>query len=721
MEFLDFETITLLAASGILSNIGKILSVGLGLGLVIFLHELGHFAVAKWCDVHVERFSIGIGPIIWSRQKGETEYALSALPFGGYVKMLGQDDMDPNQMTSDEIAENPRSYSSKKVWQRMAIISAGVIMNVITGFMFFALAYRFGVVELVAMVGGVSPGSPAWEAGIEEGDVITEINGDRILNFTDINQAIVLSSGPIQIEGQHADGEKFTKTIVPRHNNTTRVIGIGPAMTSRFAKEAAELPSLSMPGLPSEKASQPFLPGDNIVAMNGRPIQFFHEMVDATARMASEEIVYTIERPAPNSVDPETSRPPETLEITVPPMQMKSLGLWMAIGPVTAVAKDSIAEKAGLKLGDQIIAVNELVVGKDIDPLRLPNWFAEQAGTEVTVTVKRQTDDGKADVPLTMTPDDSPGWANAPRKITHPLPISAIGAGFHVQPWIAHVVPGSEAARAEPALQVDQKIWKIALKKPESEKEAPAQSSGLSAFLRRIAEAIGLAKADKVEKADEIDFEKERARLEDSEAGDINWAWVFFEIQRMPDRQVQLFVSPGTENNDGFDTLLKEREFVEDWYLPLRGIPGFEQHVYIEKADSVTSAVSLGLYQTKRSGVSIFLTLKSLFAGDLSVRAFSGPLGILKIGYLVADNGITQLLKFLGFLSINLAILNFLPIPVLDGGHMVFLIWEAVTRRKPSPQVVGYAHGIGLIFIISLFIFVLYLDIFVNRLGFGGS
>lgn len=702
MEFLDFETFTLLAASDILSNIGKILSVGLGLGLVIFFHELGHFAVAKWCDVHVERFSIGIGPIIWSRQKGETEYALSALPFGGYVKMLGQDDMDPNQMTSDEIAENARSYSSKKVWQRMAIISAGVFMNVITGFLFFALAYRFGVVELVAMVGGVSPGSPAWEAGIEEGDVVTAINGDRILNFTDINQAIVLSSGPIRMEGQHADGEKFTKTIVPKQGKTTRIIGIGPAMTSKFAKEAAELPALSMPGLPSEKASQPFLPGDNIVAMNGRPIQFFHEMVDATARMASEEIVYSVERPVAGSEDSEQPGSPEMLEITIPPMQVKSTGLWMAIGPVTAVAKDSIAEKAGLKLADQITAVNDLVIGKDIDPLRLPNYFAQQAGSAMTVTVKRQTDDGKVDVTLTMTPDDSPGWSNPPRNITQPLPIPAIGAGFHVQPWIARVVPGSEAALAEPAFKVDQKIWKIELRHPDSN--------------NIVTDAFGDEPAPY-----EIDFQKERAKLEDSEAGDINWAWVFAEIQRAPNRQLNLFVSPAAESNNGFATLLKKREFVEDWYLPLRGIPGFEQHVYLEKADSVPSAVSLGLYQTKRSGISIFLTLKSLFAGDLSVRAFSGPLGILKIGYLVADNGITQLLKFLGFLSINLAILNFLPIPVLDGGHMVFLIWEAVTRRKPSPQVIGYAHGIGLIFIISLFIFVLYLDIFVNRLGFGGS
>jgi membrane-associated protease RseP (regulator of RpoE activity) len=79
-----------------------------GAGLVIFFHELGHFAVAKWCDVNVERFSIGFGPILWSFKRGETEYALSLIPFGGYVKMLGQDDMDATQMTNEEIAQDPQ-------------------------------------------------------------------------------------------------------------------------------------------------------------------------------------------------------------------------------------------------------------------------------------------------------------------------------------------------------------------------------------------------------------------------------------------------------------------------------------------------------------------------------------------------------------------------------------------------------------------------------------
>ena len=115
MEDLAFQMIAATEFSAVFTKILNVLSVVLGLGLVIFFHELGHFAVAKWCNVHVERFSIGIGPIFWSRQKGETEYALSVLPFGGYVKMLGQDDMDPNQMTSSEIRSEERRVGKECV------------------------------------------------------------------------------------------------------------------------------------------------------------------------------------------------------------------------------------------------------------------------------------------------------------------------------------------------------------------------------------------------------------------------------------------------------------------------------------------------------------------------------------------------------------------------------------------------------------------------------
>lgn len=699
MELLDLDVITFLTTSAWLGKIGNVLSVVLGLGMVIFFHELGHFAVAKWCDVNVERFSIGIGPIIWSRQKGETEYALSLLPFGGYVKMLGQDDMDPNQMTSDEIAENPRAYSSKKVWQRMAIISAGVIMNVITGCLFFATAFFFGVIETVPMVGTVHPGSPAWVAGAQQGDLVTAINGSTVKNFTDITQEIVLSDGPVELQGTSANGQAFTRTIMPRQGKVVRTVGMGWSMTSKLSDKIQEDKSLSMPGMPSERASEPFERGDKITAMNGQPIEYFHDMISATARMASEEIEYTVERAVPTAEGSEAAstetQQTKTLKIKVPPVNVKSIGLWMAIGPITSIRKDSIAEKAGLKLEDQIIAVDDLVVGKDIDSLRLPNYFSDHAGEAVAVTVKRQTDDGKADVTLTITPDDSPAWSERPLTITQPLPISSIGAGYHVQDRIAKVVEGSEASTAKPGFLENQKISMIELRHPDTENIIEDPFGGTA-------------------KPHEINFEDEIKKLDDDTSAAVNWAWVFNQIQTVPNRQVKIHVAAGKDGTEGFAALLEEREFVDDWYLYMRGIPGFELNQFLRKATSLPDSLSLGYNKTKSSGLSIYMTLRALFQGNLSPRALSGPLGIAKIGYAVADNGATQLLKFLGFLSINLAVLNFLPIPILDGGHMVFLIYEAVVRKKPSPKVIDYAHRVGLVFILMLFAFVMFLDIFVN-------
>ena len=147
-----------------------------GLGFVIFIHELGHFLVAKWCDVHVKTFSIGFGPALpgcsWVR--GETTYKLALFPLGGYVNMVGEGNEEEGQ------EDYPRSFKNKSVSKRMAIISAGVIMNVIFGCICFIVAYRYGVKEGAAEVAYVDPGSPAWKCGVPDGGNIKQV--DDILN-----------------------------------------------------------------------------------------------------------------------------------------------------------------------------------------------------------------------------------------------------------------------------------------------------------------------------------------------------------------------------------------------------------------------------------------------------------------------------------------------------------------------------------------------------------
>src|SRR5690606_10072808 len=147
----------------------------------------------------------------------------------GYVKMLGQDDMDPSQLTAEEIAQDPRSYSSKSVLQRMAIISAGVIMNVLTAVLFFAVAFGFGIETSPAVVGDVQTGTPAWVAGLEQGDVITRINGRDVTAFSDIMRGVALSSGDVHVEGLQQNGDEFSVVITPDGRGTRRIIGVAPS------------------------------------------------------------------------------------------------------------------------------------------------------------------------------------------------------------------------------------------------------------------------------------------------------------------------------------------------------------------------------------------------------------------------------------------------------------------------------------------------------------
>jgi membrane-associated protease RseP (regulator of RpoE activity) len=167
---LIFGLYQLLGPDGVL----QVFKAALGLGLVIFLHELGHFAVAKWCDVHVQTFSIGFGPALpgCSFQRGETTYKIAMIPLGGYVKMVGEG------AETDESDDDPRSFKNKTVGQRMAIISAGVVMNVILGAVCFILAYQGGLKQPPAIVGQIEPGSPAYQKQSKSGDIVLKIENE---------------------------------------------------------------------------------------------------------------------------------------------------------------------------------------------------------------------------------------------------------------------------------------------------------------------------------------------------------------------------------------------------------------------------------------------------------------------------------------------------------------------------------------------------------------
>src|SRR5713101_8018030 len=178
-------------------NALSVILVIVGISLLIFVHELGHFLVAKWCDVHVLTFSIGLGPAIpgCSFRWGETTYKLGMIPLGGYVKMVGEgaDESDGN--------DDPRSFKNKSVGQRMAIISAGVTMNIIFGFACFVYVYMtHGETRIPAVIDGIEAGSAAWQNGIHSGDVIQQIGSKRHPYFDDFQFQVMNS-----VQGEKLD------------------------------------------------------------------------------------------------------------------------------------------------------------------------------------------------------------------------------------------------------------------------------------------------------------------------------------------------------------------------------------------------------------------------------------------------------------------------------------------------------------------------------------
>jgi regulator of sigma E protease len=645
------------------------LYVALGLGLVIFFHELGHFAVAKWCDVNVERFSIGFGPIIWSFRKGETEYALSAIPFGGYVKMLGQDDMDPSQLSSEEIAEDPRSYSAKPVWQRMAIISAGVIMNIITGALFYAVGFGLGIQAAPAKVGAVTVAKPAWVAGLEPGDRITSINGRPTTEFIDIIHGVVLGSKKVELQGVHDDGRHFDITMksVADASGKRRVIGAAQSQSLRVWTV--------VPGSPAAESKREFERDDRIVALDDTKVATHRQLIDYLAAHRDKPVVFQIVR--------KDGKSEKHISIEVQPQKMRTLGLSLDFGKVVAIRDKAPAAAAnGLRVDDKITQVDGKDVGIGINPFRLPDYFESRIGQAVLVRVSRKDKNGEANpVDVTLYPEKGrPSWTDSliepgTSDKGAPLSIPSIGAAFRVVPTILNVAEGSPAA----------------------EKKVPAGG---------IIKKCELFVPKGVHLPDGLDEDV----VLDIANGKSDWEAAFGLMQELPLHKVRLTVS-----HEG-----KEETFVltpadqDDWFLPTeRGLLLAQELVEL-KADSFGESMAMGTASVKRTAIRIYLTLRSLVVGDISPTNLAGPVTIAKAAYSFADQGLADLCVFLGLISINLAVINFLPIPVLDGGHMVFLCWEGVTRKKPSEKVLTIATIAGMIFVLFLMLFVIYLDLFVH-------
>ncbi|GEM_PF-128260 len=786
-----------------LEGVWSAAKVVFGIGFVIFIHELGHFLAAKWCDVHVQTFSIGFGPALpgCSFQRGETTYKLAVLPLGGYVNMVGEG------LEAEEDENYPRSFKNKTVGQRMLIISAGVLMNVLLGCILFIVVYYYhGIPDQPAVVGRVDAGGALWQKGIPSGTLITKLAGIANPTFKTLKRKVALSSKGEELaftikkygDNGEEEGEQ-TVHLLPRReaNDQVPVVGVSPPLQLRLPpKPERELdvfpvlkdsPAAAARPVPVNQdeiiiaTTDPDNPKSiteikhdpqagtfdyqelsrRVLALRGKkmivrvlpkgssdkakaidrevPLEGFQwndaiigctEVQEAGSynpfrirelprdprrgrrdtgstrssdlrdpfvfqarlrQLAGMPIVIQVRRGDPNNTS--LRQPPangDLVNLFVPPAYHFTFGMRMKMGKVAAVREGSSAARAGVQKGDELIKVvmigadgEKLYAQEDLDPERLPSELvqaARQPGKKkVILTLRREAERTAKDI--TCEPVDwDERWNNdaeAPLGAASPLPIPQLGVAYWILSQIVEVKPGSPAAQ-------------VGLKKDDTLTEYRVWEH--SRFTRELGWSLWFP-------------------LVSEQNGDLvhdRWAQPFWYLQRSEYKKMQVKVK--RPDGDVPEPLTLTAEEDRSWPLASRGLNLLNDYT-LQKADSLGEALIMGGRETRDMIVLMYLQLRSLATGRIPLKGTAGPIGIGMEAFANAQAGNFELLLFLGIISINLAVVNFLPIPILDGGHMVFLIYEKLRGRPPTERARVIATYIGLAAIGFLMLFVFYQDI----------
>ncbi|AKU91361.1 RIP metalloprotease RseP [Vulgatibacter incomptus] len=330
-----------------------IVSVAVLLGGLIFFHELGHFLVAKAFRVKVLKFSLGFGPRLLGFTWGETEYRLSLLPLGGYVKMAGDDPSTPL-----DAADKGRGFLEQRPWKRMAIAFAGPAFNLIFPLMAYFAVFAAQTEAVAPHVGQVIAGMPAAKAGLKPGDRIVSIDGEPIYAFQDLRRFVDPSAGKPLVVVVDRDGANTTFTVTP--DSYLEPDPIEPVRVGKIGvspNPAAPVVGVSPGGLVHGAGLRTF---DRIAKIDGEEVGSIDQ---ALARLKSK-----LEAGAPFEVlalrgDAVAAGPvdlpvPEPVKITIQPEEGASLGVESAELYVSRVAPGTPAAEAGLVRGDRLLSLD---------------------------------------------------------------------------------------------------------------------------------------------------------------------------------------------------------------------------------------------------------------------------------------------------------------------------------------------------------------------------
>jgi len=667
----------------------KILLAALGFGAVIMIHELGHFLIAKLCGIKIEMFSIGFPPTLLSFQKtakgfrirvlpqfgadetaaedSGTAYCIGLIPFGGFVKMLGQSDSGAVEQT-----KNPRSFANKPIWQRIAVVAGGVVFNAIGAMILFMALFLYGLELTPPIVGKVIPNSPADVAGLKTGDRIVEINGENFIDYTSVVLAAAFADKdrPVEMKVEKSDGSVTEVKLVSEKqiNNTTglRAFGIGQPTSSTVNRRMKDPKKIK---LLYETAK--FRPGDVITALNGKPLTKPWQLDAYAAAALTPTAVLTVSRCYPAG-SAKTTAQVEAPMVCIPyyPNFRNEFDLANVYSIVPRLKVLAVSEPP--TFSGMTSKIKHWLGIKDEKPQPDKPRLKEddiiiQVGDAVNPTYKDLRDQTVSHkdkpLPLVVLRKDPAGKLTSTTIVMEP----SVKAGDNGRVTLGFV-PALDMEHAVAAHTIESSTGPGALPIPAGAEITKVDGQAVKSFY----DVIRLIRQNSGQRIS-IEY------LTGADAGGIG-----FDVPEQDAIHMQSEM-----------LLAAELEFYQETY----------------KAKNPSQAIFWGVKRTWQFIEQSVLTFAGLFSKTVPVSSLSGPVGIASISYKMAGQSIADLLYFLGLLSSCLAVMNLLPLPIVDGGVILLLIIEKIRGVPLNTKVQEIITWVGLVFLLSVFLWVTYNDI----------
>ncbi len=731
-----------------LDSIYYFILVVIGFSAIIFVHELGHFLAAKWAGVRVDRFAVGFGPRLFGyrpgegltfgnrpdytadelveRRYGETDYCFKALPIGGYVKMMGQDDIIIDEKTNEmRISDDPRAFPNRPVSKRMVVVSAGVVFNLLFAAFLLMIVFMLGVEMRAPVIGEVSPDSPAYGL-LKTGDRVLSINGDEIDSWDDIAEHAAVASDALHMKIVR-DGKELPEPVVvePRYDPRLkfRVIDVGIPKTTRrtaAARAYGDHPAVQK--------------GDVITHVDGAPVSDFSEIAERFMLSKGRPLTVTVQRPEPNN--PEKTTVVECLhraELLLLPTNVSDprgsghlLGLEprcvverVMPGEPAALAENLDGGPAGLMAGDVV-----LQAGGTPKPTfqELLDEIARSEGNTMDFVVQR----GDQPVRMRATPRRDTGekkWLVG--TVFLPEVNSAVIADVVPESasTVLHLPRGAQivAVQGQPIrdwfdlceaffANAGKKVT-LRFRSGADEIDAKMQIPG------SVVSELGLSQVGRIYEIDGVDKATVKDADGKSREGYLPDPYVVRELlKERIGKAVDIVYAPNLHEATRTAKFAVTAENVDPWqmrtvYLVFDASGFADAMELVSAGGNPLLAMQKGVRWLQLKVKQMYQLMAQIAQRRVSTQTMAGPVGIVSVAVERARAGPVELLLFLAFLSMNLAVINFLPLPVMDGGLMVFLLIEKIKGKPLGMKTQMITTLVGLAAIVLIFIAVTIQDV----------